>query len=157
MGSSTSYYSSTSSCNFATDLKGTIVRVTLGDMGMNRMMGGIAPINAHMRLIASPNSIKSGTVSVQVANNGWRTHELVILPLAKGKNAGERVPGADGKVDEAGSLGEASNDCGPGPGNGVRAGSATWTTVVLTPGRYEFVCNLQNHYQDGMYQEVDVI
>ena len=157
MGTSTTYYSSKTSCNFPTDLSGTIVRVTLGDMGMTQMMGGIAPRSAHMRLVATPSSIPSGTISVEVANYGWRTHELVILPLAHGKNAGQRVPGVDGKVDEAGSLGEASTDCGSGAGDGVKAGSATWTTVVLKPGRYEFVCNLQNHYQDGMYQEVDVV
>jgi uncharacterized cupredoxin-like copper-binding protein len=28
--------------------------------------------------------------------------------------------------------------------------------VTLAPGHYELVCNLENHYADGMYQELDV-
>ena len=87
---------------------------------------------------------------------GWRTHELVVLPLADGAAAGQRVPGADGKVDETGSLGEVSNSCAAGAGDGITAGAVGWTTVTLSPGRYELVCNLQNHYANGMYQELVV-
>jgi len=28
--------------------------------------------------------------------------------------------------------------------------------VTLPPGRYELICNLPNHYADGMYQELVV-
>jgi uncharacterized cupredoxin-like copper-binding protein len=31
-----------------------------------------------------------------------------------------------------------------------------WTTIDLRPGRYELVCNLRNHYANGMHQELDV-
>jgi hypothetical protein len=81
-------------------------------------------------------------------------YELVILPLSAG--AGQRVPGSDGKVAETGSLGEASTPCGSSAGSGIPAGSASWVTVTLPAGRYELVCNLANHYADGMYQEFDV-
>ena len=87
---------------------------------------------------------------------GWRTHELVILPLPAGAQAGQRVPGSDGKVDESGSLGEASASCAAGSGEGISAGAVGWTTVTLPAGRYELVCNLPNHYADGMRQELDV-
>jgi hypothetical protein len=66
------------------------------------------------------------------------------------------VAGSDGKISESGSVGEASNNCGAGVGKGVKSGSATWTTISLKPGRYELVCNLANHYADGMYKELDV-
>ena len=82
--------------------------------------------------------------------------EVVILPLADGQSAGQRIPGSNGKVDEAGSLGEASKSCAAGAGEGVTSGSVTWVTVTLNPGRYEFVCNLKNHYANGMHQEVVV-
>jgi uncharacterized cupredoxin-like copper-binding protein len=28
--------------------------------------------------------------------------------------------------------------------------------VTLAPGRYELVCNLRNHYANGMHQEIVV-
>ncbi len=30
----------------------------------------------------------------------------------------------------------------------------SWTTLTLAPERYELICNLPNHYADGMYQEL---
>jgi uncharacterized cupredoxin-like copper-binding protein len=83
---------------------------------------------------------------------GWRTHEMVALPLAPGQAAGQRTPGADGKVDEAGSLGEASTSCATGPGDGIKSRRVGWVTLTLPAGPYELVCNLRNHYANGMHQ-----
>lgn len=83
---------------------------------------------------------------------GWRTHEMVVLPLALAQAAGHRVTGADGKVDETGSLGEASASCAAGTGEGIKAGTVGWVTSNLAPGRYELVCNIRNHYANGMHQ-----
>jgi uncharacterized cupredoxin-like copper-binding protein len=63
----------------------------------------------------------------------------------------------DGKVDETGSLGEASADCAAGTGDGIPAGAVGWVTLTLPPGTYEIVCNLTNHYADGMYQRLTVL
>jgi uncharacterized cupredoxin-like copper-binding protein len=153
-GANSQYYSSSLSCAAPTNLPGRIIKVEVGDMGMSQMMGGDARLGGFMRLRANPTTIAAGEVSVLVANLGWRTHELVILPLPAGQSAGQRIPGSDGKVDETGSLGEASNSCGSGVGQGIEAGSASWITLALSPGRYELVCNLKNHYANGMYQEI---
>ena len=152
MGGGTYQYS-TLSCASPANLPGRTVTVTLADMGMNRMMGGTAPLGAHMMLRATPAAVPAGQVTLVVDNLGWRTHELVILPLAAGSVAGRRTPGSDGKVDEAGSLGEASASCAGAAGGGIKAGTVGWVTVTLPAGHYEFVCNLANHYADGMYQE----
>jgi uncharacterized cupredoxin-like copper-binding protein len=109
-----------------------------------------------MMLRATPVSVPAGQISLVVSNMGWRTHELVVLPLATGAAAGARVPDADGKVDETGSLAEVSNSCGEGTGDGIASGTAGWTTVTLPPGRYELLCNLQNHYANGMHQTLIV-
>ncbi len=130
------------------------MNVTLADMGMTRMMGGTAPLGAHMMLRLSPATVRAGQITVVASNLGWRTHELVILPLAGGPAVGQRVPGEDGKVSETGSVGEASRRCGSGTGNGIASGTVSWTTVTLPRGRYELICNLPNHYADGMYQEL---
>lgn len=135
---------------------GTVVHVVLADMDMTQMMGGPASMNARMMLRATPSTVAAGTVTLQARDRGWRTHELVVLPLAAGAKAGQRIPGADGRVPETGSLGEASAACAAGAGDGIPAGSASWVTLKLSAGRYELICNLPNHYADGMFQELDV-
>lgn len=155
-GSGGYQYSATSCASRPTSLPGSTVTVTLGDMGMSTMMSGTAPVGARMMLQATPVSVPSGQVSFIVDNRGWRTHELIILPLTAGAGAGQRTVGADGKVTEDGALGEASSTCGVGAGDGITSGSASWVSVTLPAGHYEMVCNIANHYSDGMHQELDV-
>ncbi|HET7821626.1 MAG TPA: sulfocyanin-like copper-binding protein [Ornithinibacter sp.] len=150
------YSSAPLSCTPPQALPGARVDVTLGDMGMSRMMGGTAPMGARMALVARPASVPAGKVSFVVDNRGWRTHELVVLPLPAGSSAGGRVAGSDGKVDETGSLGEASSTCAAGAGEGIESGSVGWVTITLPPGHYELVCNLTNHYANGMHHELVV-
>jgi uncharacterized cupredoxin-like copper-binding protein len=144
------------SCSAPGSLPGTIVDVVVGDMGMMRMMGGRTPLGQHMMLRSNPTRVSAGQISIVVANMGWRTHELVVLPLADGQQAGQRIPGADGTVDEQGSLGEASASCAAGKGEGLDAGTTGWVTLRLPAGRYELLCNLPNHYANGMYQQLTV-
>ncbi len=155
-GADTRYHRATTSCSAPNNLPGTPLTVTLADMGMTRMMGGTAPRGVQMMLRPSSSSVPAGEVSLVGLNVGWRTHELVVLPLAPGSTIGQRIPGADGRVDETGALGEASATCAAGTGEGIESGTAGWTTLTLAPGRYELVCNLENHYADGMYAELVV-
>lgn len=125
-------------------------------MGMTGMVGGTAPRGSHMMLAATPATVMAGPLTLVASNRGWRTHELVILPLAVDGGPGRLSAAKDGKVSETGSVGEASMSCAAGTGAGIEPGAVGWTTVVLRPGRYELVCNLPNHYARGMYQELDV-
>lgn len=145
------YHMSRLTCS-APSLPGSTVHVIVGDMGMTSMMGGVAPLGGHMMLRAFPTSVPAGQVSFVVGNMGWRTHEMVVLSLASGQAAGQRAPGSDGRVDETGSLGEASASCADGSGDGIKSGSVGWVTVNLPVGHYELVCNLRNHYANGMHQ-----
>jgi uncharacterized cupredoxin-like copper-binding protein len=156
MGGGSVYHYSRLTCTAPAHLPGGRVNVILADMGMTQMMSGTAPLGAHMRLRAAPATVAAGTVTLVATNMGWRTHELVIVPLADGAAAGQRIAGSDGKVDETGSLGEASTSCHAGTGDGIHAGTVGWITLTLVPGRYELFCNLRNHYADGMYQELAV-
>lgn len=146
------YHRSRLTCSARASLPGRVVHVMLGDRGMSRMMNGIAPRRSPMMLRAAPASVPAGQVSFVVGNMGWRTHEMVVLPLSPGQAAGTRVPGADGKIDESAGVGEASTSCGAGSGEGIEAGTVGWLTLDLAPGRYELVCNLRNHYANGMHQ-----
>jgi uncharacterized cupredoxin-like copper-binding protein len=156
MGSGSAYQYSRLTCAAPKSLPGHTVAVLLADMGMTQMTGGIAPLGSRMMLRVSATAEPAGQITLVATNMGWRTHELVILPLAAGVAAGRRIPGPDGKVSETGSLGEASSSCAAGTGDGIAAGTVGWTTVKLLPGRYELVCNLANHYADGMHQELVV-
>ena len=138
-------------------LAGTVVDVRLMNMG-GPMMGGPnnGMMGGTMRIVASRQQVPMGTVSLRVANVGSLVHELVILPLTNGARLGERTVDADGRVDEAGSNGEASRTCGAGSGDGIAPGGIGWVTVELPAGDYELVCNLAGHYAAGMYTDLHV-
>ena len=133
----------------APGLSGTVINVHLVDMGGRMMMGGWG--GGMMRVLTSRARVSAGTVSFRVVNTGSLVHELVVLPLTGTQRVGERAVGADGRVDETGSVGEASKTCGAGAGDGINPGAIGWVTLTLAPGNYELVCNLHGHYGAGMY------
>jgi len=146
------------SARAAPKLPGSVVNVSLTNMGGsmmggqgNGMMGGGA-----MGLIADRATVTHGTVSFLVTNDGIIDHEMVVLPLAGSQAAGVRTVDGDAKIDEEGSLGEASKTGGSGAGDGIVPGASGWVTMTLAPGHYELVCNLANHYSAGMYTELNV-
>lgn len=136
-------------------LPGTIVDVELANMGGSPMMGG-AMMGGTMRVVTNRQDVKTGAVSLRVANVGSLVHELVVLPLPNGEQVGSRAVGSAGKVSETGSVGEASNTCGAGTGDGINPGAIGWVTIDLPQGDYELVCNLPGHYASGMYTELRV-
>jgi uncharacterized cupredoxin-like copper-binding protein len=150
--------SRTTSCPVPS-LTGAVINVSLTNSG-GPMMGG--PMigggvrGGMMRLTADTTSVAHGTVSFVAANLGSINHELVILPLPADQIVGTRALGADSTIDESTSIGEASNTCGAGTGEGIAPASSSWTTVTLAPGRYELVCNIPGHYAAGMYTQLTV-
>jgi uncharacterized cupredoxin-like copper-binding protein len=143
---------STSACSVPS-LSGSVVNVTLADMGGGMMGAGM--MGGTMRVVAQPAVVPAGEVSFRVVNVGSLTHELVVLPLPPG-GAGSRAIGADGRVDETGSLGEASATCGAGAGAGIGPGTIGWVTLRLASGPYELLCNEPGHYAKGMYALLEV-
>ena len=125
------YHLSRLTCSPPSSLPGPIVYVRVGDMAMPSMMGGATPLGGHMMFQSVPAQVPAGQISFVVGNMGWRIHELVVLPLAAGQSAGERIAGA---------------------GEGIKSGTNGWVTLNLPAGRYELVCNLRNHYANGMHQ-----
>ena len=142
----------------ATKLPGTVVNVSLMSMG-GSMMGGQGNGmmgDGAMGLSADHAAVPHGTVAFLVTNDGSIDHEMVVLPLDGSRTAGARSAGGDGKIDEVGSLGEASKTGGAGAGYGISPGASGWVTVTLAPGHYELVCNLPRHYSAGMYTQLNV-
>jgi uncharacterized cupredoxin-like copper-binding protein len=106
-------------------------------------------------ITSDPTSVADGRVSFVVFNNGALVHEMVVFPLPA-ESLGTRPTGANGKINEAQSLGEASRSCGAGTGAGIAPGSIGWTTMTLKPGRYELVCDEPWHYAAGMFTALTV-
>jgi uncharacterized cupredoxin-like copper-binding protein len=135
----------------APQLPGETVNVTLSDRG-NAMMGR-GPMMVTLQ--ADPSTVRGGQVSFVVHNQGGLAHELIILPLPA-DGPGTRPTGADGKIGESQSLGEASKSCAQGVGDGIAPGSTSWVTVSLKSGRYELVCDEPWHYAAGMLDMLTV-
>jgi len=138
-------------------LSGTVVHVTLGNMGGAMMGGRHGGAGGAMWLRADTATVRAGTVSFVATNLGSVDHELVVLPLVPGQQVGTRPVGEDGTIDETGSLGEASRSDGAGAGDGIQPGASGWVTMNLAPGRYEIVCNVADHYAAGMHTELAVV
>jgi len=138
------------SCS-APRLPGSTVTVRVTDAGDSMMSQ--APMMATLGVDRT--SVPAGRVSFVVPNAGALVHELVVLPLPT-DGPGTRPTGADGKIDESQSLGEASRSCGSGTGDGIAPGSTGWTTISLQPGRYELVCDQPWHYAAGMFDVLTV-
>lgn len=156
-----------STCATTAPTTGATVDVVLMDMGRHSAMGaGMShPMEGHrlgtmrgrMMLAARPHRVSAGQVTFVAFNRGSRAHELVVLPLGDGTAAGARPITSDRAVDESSALGEASRSCGAGTGEGIAPGSTGWTTITLTPGSYELVCNRPGHYGHGMYAALVVV
>ena len=145
-----------SSSSAAPKASGTVVNISLTDSG-GPMGEGNGPMHpGAMGLSADLTTVPHGTMSFVVTNAGAVKHEMVILPMTDSQVAGARPFGGDAKVDETGSLGEASNSGGVGAGEGIAPGASSRVTVTLAPGRYELVCNLMGHYVSGMYRQLTV-
>jgi uncharacterized cupredoxin-like copper-binding protein len=109
-----------------------------------------------MWISADKTSVTHGQVSFLVTNAGHLQHELMVLPLPAGQSLGLRSVGPDGRVDETGSLAEASASCADGEGTGILPRTASWVTVNLPPGRYELICNYPGHYLAGTHAALTV-
>ena len=135
---------------------GTVVNVSLTDSG-GPMGEGNGPMHpGAMGLTADQTTVPHGKVTFRVTNAGVVNHEMVVLSLAGAQVMGTRPFDGQAKIDETGSLGEASTSGGEGKGEGITPGASGRMTVSLAPGRYELVCNYMGHYVSGMYGELTV-
>lgn len=131
-------------CNVArTDTQ--TVQVSLYDGGA--MMG---PAPTMLALSASPSSASAGRITFVATNYGQLSHEFLVLPLPS-DGIGNRLLGANGKINEATSLGEASTSCAAGAGTGITPGARSWIILNLRQGEYELLCDVPWHYAGGMY------
>lgn len=150
VGCSSSKTSSTSS----TSSSGAGVSVTTAAAGttVNIVLNDTQGTDGPMTMTVNPTSAKAGSVTFDVKNTGTIEHEVVVLPLPAGTEAGKLPVETSGpdvdKVSEDGSLGESSEI----PAGGTK----TFTIDNMTAGNYVLVCNIAKHYAMGMFSPFTV-
>lgn len=105
---------------------------------------------AGMKMTATPDSVKTGRVTIHATNQSQGLiHEVIVV---RAPANGAKLPYDDktGRVIEKqiSDLGEVSD---------LPAGKSGSLTVTLAPGNYLLICNQPNHYQAGMWTKLTVI
>ena len=106
------------------------------------------PIQERDFHITAPTTLRSGTVTLRIRNEGPDQHELIVAP---GTIASLPLRQDGLTVDE-----EAVEASEPGSLEPGEPGSVRDLTVDLKPGRYVFFCNMEGHFMAGMHTEVVV-
>jgi uncharacterized cupredoxin-like copper-binding protein len=102
------------------------------------------------KVVADHKTIKAGEVTFTFLNKGTIGHELLVIrtDLPVGKIPLE----ANGRFDEEGhgalNVGE-TGDLG--------VGKTISFNVKMAPGTYQLVCNLADHYKNGMFITFTVV
>jgi uncharacterized cupredoxin-like copper-binding protein len=93
--------------------------------------------------ISGGSSAKAGAVTFKVKNVGDFKHELVVI---KTKTKAAKLKRKDGRAVETGSLGEVEVD----------GGKAKSLKLKLKKGHYALICNIGDHYSEGMHKDFTV-
>lgn len=91
-------------------------------------------------LTVTPASVKAGPTTITFKNEGTMVHEVVVLKTDT--PADQLKVGANHEVSEDTSVGEDSE---------TQPGRSKSTTIDLKPGKYVLVCNIERHYERGMF------
>jgi len=97
----------------------------------------------------SRTSAKAGSITFAITNDGTETHEFLVV---KSDLDPKELPlDEEGAVDEKGDglafIDEREN---------IKPGDSVSLTVDLAPGKYVLLCNLEDHYEMGMYKAFEV-
>ncbi|MGC8481927.1 MAG: hypothetical protein ACP5PJ_10295 [Acidimicrobiales bacterium] len=129
----------------------TVVEVGIFNKGGVMIGGG----GSTLQMTANPTTAPPGPITFIATNYGDGYHELLIFPMPA-EGVVTRYVGGNGKMIESQLLGEVSNSCGAGAGNGIAPGSVGWVTLTLPRGTYELLCDVPRHHTDGMFMKFTV-
>jgi uncharacterized cupredoxin-like copper-binding protein len=91
-------------------------------------------------LTVTPASVKAGPTTITFKNAGTMVHEVVVLKTDT--PADQLKVEANHEVSEDASVGEDSE---------THPGKTKSTTIDLKPGMYVLACNIERHYEKGMF------
>jgi uncharacterized cupredoxin-like copper-binding protein len=122
----------------------TVTTAASGGPTVVNVVGGEKPDGKYY-LTVTPGSVKAGKTTITFKNAGTKVHEVVVLKTDT--PAGNLKVGANHEVSEDASVGEDSE---------TDPGKTKTTTIDLQPGTYVLVCNIERHYEKGMYGALTV-
>jgi uncharacterized cupredoxin-like copper-binding protein len=103
-----------------------------------------------MAIQLSSTTVPAGSVEFVVKNTGKEPHEFVVL---KNDLNGKKLPMKGDKLDEDAkglkNVGEIETDK-------LKSGATETLKVNLTPGQYLIVCNIKDHFKEGMKTDLTV-
>ena len=130
----------------------TVLGATVAGCGGAQHVAGAGTViqvnERDFSIAAARHRIAPGVVDLRVSNLGPDMHELIVV-RAPHTNLPLRTDGTT--VNE-----EALQRVEVGALEPGQPGSTRELTVRLTPGRYEFFCNMSGHYLGGMHTVVVV-
>jgi uncharacterized cupredoxin-like copper-binding protein len=122
----------------------TATTAASGGPAVVNVVGGEKPDGKYYFTV-TPASVKAGSTTITFKNVGTMEHEVVVLKTDTPAN--QLKVEADHTVSEDASVGEDSE---------TKPGRSKSTTINLQPGKYVLVCNIERHYQKGMYAALTV-
>jgi uncharacterized cupredoxin-like copper-binding protein len=117
----------------------TVTTAASGGPAVVNVVGG-EKSGAKYYLTATPASVKAGPTTITFQNMGTMEHEVVVLKTDT--PADQLKVEANHEVSEDASVGEDSE---------TQPGKTKSTTIDLKPGKYVLVCNIERHYEKGMF------
>lgn len=93
--------------------------------------------------ITGPSSTKAGTVTFKVKNAGEYQHELIVI---KTNTKAAKLKTKGGSAVVTGKLGEVE----------VASGKTKSLKLKLKKGHYALICNIGDHYSEGMHKDFTV-
>jgi uncharacterized cupredoxin-like copper-binding protein len=98
------------------------------------------------KVVPAPATAAAGPVSFAVTNKGTTIHEFVVV---KTDMKADSLPVVDHKIDESAltPVDEIED---------IEAGANPTLDVDLDAGHYVLLCNIETHYEQGMYADFDV-
>jgi uncharacterized cupredoxin-like copper-binding protein len=105
---------------------------------------------AEYSIMPETQSVPAGDITFDVVNTGDEVHEMILFKSDMDTAALPRSASNPGEVDED-KVGEYI-----GGFEDVQSATAASGTLVLAPGRYILLCNLNKHYENGMVTTLQV-
>ena len=108
--------------------------------------GSVAVELSEWKVVPASATAVAGPVTFAVTNKGTQVHEFVVV---KTDTKASALPVVDHKVDESSltAVDEIED---------IAVGASPTLDVTLEAGHYVLLCNIESHFEQGMYADFDV-
>jgi len=118
--------------------------------------GPLSIVTRDYEFVGMPDTLRAGTYSISVANEGAEPHEMVIFQPTTGKSLDELEAGGPETFANDARIGGFFAPAGPGSASGpqdVTLDAGEWTVVCFIPAATDGL----GHFHHGMLQTITVV